>query len=100
LHHDLNKAQLIKIIYEGIDVATKTLLESTCHDALLDLRKDEAWTFLEDFTKRFVQWKSSMEHNGERSLARGIHNLDLSSMIDAKLSPLIKKLDVLSMNKP
>jgi hypothetical protein len=37
-HHGLDRVQLVGIIYEGVDIATKTLLESTCHDTFLDLK--------------------------------------------------------------
>jgi len=53
--HGLERWNLCQIIYEGLDQATRTMVESMCQGGVLNKSEIEAWDFLEELAKKTLQ---------------------------------------------
>ena len=62
LHHGLERCRLCQIIYEGLDQATRTMVESMCR-GFLNKSETEAWNVLEELVKKILQWETSRDES-------------------------------------
>jgi len=60
-HHGLEKWNVCQIVYEGLDVSTRILVESICVGEFLCKDANEAWDFLKDLGDKTYEWKTIRE---------------------------------------
>jgi len=49
-HNGLEKRSLCQVAYEGLDVSTRTMVESMCGGGFLCKNANEIWDFLKDLS--------------------------------------------------
>jgi len=60
-HHGLECWRLCQIIYEGLDQATKTMVEFMYQGSFLNKSEIEAWDFLEELDEKTLQWATARD---------------------------------------
>ena len=56
-HHSLDQSHLCQIIYEGLDLQNRTMMESMCWGEFLPKIPNDAWKIQEDLAKKAMQWE-------------------------------------------
>lgn len=100
-HHGVEKWRLCQIIYEGLNMSSRTMLESMCQGAFMKKNEEEAWEFLEEFSEKTMQWESTNESIYEKptSSRNGVHSLETSIATEAKFQTLTRRLEALEMKE-
>ena len=60
-YHGLERWNLCKIAYEGLDVSTRTMVKPICGGEFLCKNANEAWDFLEDLSYKTYEWETIRE---------------------------------------
>ncbi|XP_026378613.1 uncharacterized protein LOC113273058 [Papaver somniferum] len=73
---------------DGLDFATRTLVESMCNGEFTDKSADESWAFLHEVSEKTQQWES--DRAPRKSTIRGnVHKIESDFEGNAKIESLV-----------
>ncbi|XP_026378301.1 uncharacterized protein LOC113272716 [Papaver somniferum] len=97
-HHGFEQWRLSTILYEGLDFATRTLVESMCNGEFTDKSADESWAFLHEVSEKTQQWES--DRAPRKSTIRGnVHKIESDFEGNAKIASLVRRVEALELEK-
>jgi len=97
-HHGIKKWRQFKILYDGLDYPTKTLLETMCQGEFLRKDEDQVWNLIEDLAEKTVQWESCSDKSKNENPTTykiRIHSIEFSIAVEAKNFHLMRRLELL-----
>lgn len=74
-HHGFEQWRLSTILYEGLDFATRTLVESMCNGEYTDKSADESWAFMHEVSEKTQQWETIREPR-KTANRTGVHKIE------------------------
>jgi len=101
-HHGLERWGLCQIIYEGLDQAPRTTMESMCHGGFLNKSETEAFDFLEELAEKIIQWETTRDESlGARinSQRGGCHAVVDTTCTDTRFAALENMLKGLLLSQ-
>ena len=93
-HHGIPLWRQCQIVYEGIQSSVRALLEATSHGEFTELDDVDAWTTLEELVAKTMNW-DSIEGGQGLKLDRGVHVVNPSHALEAKVTALARKLETI-----
>ena len=88
------KIEAMSVLYERLEVNSKITIESICQSSFMRKTK-EAWAFLVDMAEKIIQWENINEK--PTTSRSGIHAIDTSIDVKAKLVAILRRLDSLEL---
>ncbi|XP_026396815.1 uncharacterized protein LOC113291504 [Papaver somniferum] len=83
---------------EGLDVPTRTTVESMCNGLFIDKSVDESWTFLIEIAEKTQQWESIREPRKTSPVA-DVYRIESDFEGNAKITSLARRVEALEMQK-
>ena len=104
-HHGFEKWRLVQILYEGLDVSTRTTVESMCNGLFVDKTADASWDFLIEVAEKTQQWESIRETRKTTSEAKAFRieadfegRANMASIVRRLVSVLWESIFSLDLN--
>jgi len=94
-HHRIEKWRQCQILYDGLDYQTKTLLETMCQEKFLKKDENQGWDLFEVLAEKIIQWESYPKKTDPATSRTGIHSIKSSIAAEAKITQLMRRLELL-----
>ena len=96
-NHGISQTELLRILYEGLDMKTRAFVESMCHEGFITRTVEEAWEYLEGLDERSAEWESTSErdHGVSRNSVRYVD----SAFENSTLATISKRLEALEKSQ-
>ena len=99
-HHGIEKWRQCQIFYEGLDYQTKMLFETMCQGEFLMKDEDQGWDLYEALAEKIIQWESCPEKINPTTFITGMHSIESSIATEAKITQLMRRLELLEVRVP
>ncbi|XP_026378586.1 uncharacterized protein LOC113273028 [Papaver somniferum] len=83
---------------EGLDVSTRSTVESMCNGAIIDKSSKEAWNFLFEFTEKNQQWDSIREPIKTTHVAN-VHIIESDFEGNIKIASLARRIEAIELQQ-
>jgi len=77
-----------------------TLLETMCQGEFLKKDEDQGWDLYEALSEKIIQWESYPEKTNPTTSRTGMHSIVSSIAAEAKITQLMRRLELLEARDP
>jgi hypothetical protein len=98
-HHGIPLWRQCQIIYEGMSMSARALLEARCQGDFTSLSDTEAWELFEELAARTMNWEeiaSTQDPKGDR----GVLLVNPTKALEAKVAALTREIELLKTSQP
>jgi len=74
-----------------------------CQGGFLQKNENEGWDLYENLAEKTIQWEPTNENSRNSnsiSLKRGIHSIESSISVEARIANLVRRLEALKTKEP
>jgi len=71
-----------------------------CQGEFLKKDEDQGWDLCKALAEKFIQWESCPEKTNPTTLRTGIYSIESSIAAEAKITQLIRRLELLEAREP